>query len=51
MFYKEHFPYVKTSRGESAHLLESANSGLAVSHIPLTYPFTLLFLIRFSYMF
>lgn len=34
MFYKEHFPYVKTSRGESAHLLESANSGLAVSHTP-----------------
>lgn len=36
MFFKEHFPCVKTSRGESAHLLESANSGLAVSHIPLT---------------
>lgn len=36
MFYKEHFPYVKISRGESAHLLESANSGVAVSHIPLT---------------
>lgn len=36
MFYKENFPYVKNSRGESAHLLESATSGLAVSLISLT---------------
>lgn len=35
LFCEEHFPYVKTGRGESAHLLASANSGLAVSIIPL----------------
>jgi len=36
VFYKERFPYVRTGRDESAHLLEGANSGLAVSHVPLT---------------